>query len=664
MKPITITGERVERTVFETPSSVVAIPGEDLDETPAIQNVEDVLEDIPNVTVFGASNEGPVIRGLQTGGPLSGAPSFLAGTLPRAVLTIDGRILSFSEFIFGTSSVYDLERIEVFRGPQTTSQGTNAIAGAFYITTKDPTYDLEFSSRARASNFDGFQGSAHVNVPLVQNELAFRAAFDYRQRDTFIELDTPGQLLIDEVFRFEQLTGRAKLLWEPVAIPDLQAKLTYSHTETSSPQTELVDEPFEELTRTTNPDPSAFTTEADTIIADVTYDFSDNVSLTSKFYWSQFDSARLVADPNTGAAEIAGNDFTNDTRLNFSLLDGRLTGVSGLYLRLVEQDELFVFTQTLTDIEDLRTALGIYFESTYQFTDRFDATAGVRYQLDRQEREGVAFGGAPFAVDLDFDEQFDALLPKFAVGYNVNDDLRIGGIVSRGFNPGGVNISLNTLFFGQPNPFFEFDEETLWNFELFARARLFDNRLALDTNVFFTDFDDTQRASTTILPTGIPDTIVLNAEDARSFGLETAAKFQATDRLKLSGSLGLISTEFQEFSESTAGIVGNEFRGAPTVTGAFGFDFELIDDFFIGSNVRFTSSYFSDDENDPDEEIEAFAIVDVRMQYEPHDNFRVFGFVNNVFNEITPVNANRFGAGLVLSTTVPREFGGGVSIKF
>lgn len=139
--PITVTGERVERTVAETPSSVVVVTGEELEGSPARDSVEEVLERIPNITSEGTGNEAPTIRGVNSTGVLSGADAFLGGSRPRSTITVDGRPLSFNEYIFGTTSIFDLERVEVFRGPQTTAQGVNSIAGAVYVTTADPTFE-------------------------------------------------------------------------------------------------------------------------------------------------------------------------------------------------------------------------------------------------------------------------------------------------------------------------------------------------------------------------------------------------------------------------------------------------------------------------------------------------------------------------------------------
>lgn len=88
LEMLTVTGERVERTVAETPSSVAVFSGGELERTPSIDNVEDALERVPNITALGTQNEAPSIRGINTTGVLSGADSFLGGARPRATITL------------------------------------------------------------------------------------------------------------------------------------------------------------------------------------------------------------------------------------------------------------------------------------------------------------------------------------------------------------------------------------------------------------------------------------------------------------------------------------------------------------------------------------------------------------------------------------------------
>ena len=133
---IVVTGERVPRSLRETPSSVAVVDETDIEANGA-NRVDQILALIPNVQL-GNGSQGPAIRGMDTTGPLYALPAFLGGNRPRMTLVVDGRPVSYNEFVFGTFPVWDAERIEVFRSPQTTTQGQNSIAGAIFVNTNDP----------------------------------------------------------------------------------------------------------------------------------------------------------------------------------------------------------------------------------------------------------------------------------------------------------------------------------------------------------------------------------------------------------------------------------------------------------------------------------------------------------------------------------------------
>ncbi|MCS5516883.1 TonB-dependent receptor plug domain-containing protein [Pseudomonas qingdaonensis] len=93
----------------------------------------------------------PIIRGQDTQGPNNRQNQFWGGTVPRATINLDGHYLNYNEMFFGATSVWDVDSIEVFRGPQTTSQGANAIAGAIIVNTKDPTFTPRPPTRPRSA---------------------------------------------------------------------------------------------------------------------------------------------------------------------------------------------------------------------------------------------------------------------------------------------------------------------------------------------------------------------------------------------------------------------------------------------------------------------------------------------------------------------------------
>ena len=162
---IIVTGERVKRSLRETQSSVSVATQADI-EAQSVDRVEQVLALIPNVQL-GNGSEGPAIRGLDTTGALQALPAFLGGNRARTTLIIDGRRQTYHEFVFGSAPVWDLERIEVFRSPQTTTQGQNSIAGAIFAYTNAPSFEPEYRARLIGGNFRTGQVSAVASGPIV-----------------------------------------------------------------------------------------------------------------------------------------------------------------------------------------------------------------------------------------------------------------------------------------------------------------------------------------------------------------------------------------------------------------------------------------------------------------------------------------------------------------
>lgn len=122
-EPIIVTGEKLERELKDTASSVSIKTAKEIDkEKTGSASVAEVLNDVPNV-IYTDSVGAPIIRGQDTQGPNNGQNVFWGGTVPRATINLDGHYLNYNEMFFGATSVWDIDSIEVFRGPQTTSQG-------------------------------------------------------------------------------------------------------------------------------------------------------------------------------------------------------------------------------------------------------------------------------------------------------------------------------------------------------------------------------------------------------------------------------------------------------------------------------------------------------------------------------------------------------------
>lgn len=653
LEPVIVTGERSERTLFNTASSANVISGEEIDKTPSFKEVDDILQFVPNVDLGGNSNEGPTIRGIKAGGPLNGVYAFFGGARPRATITVDGRAVSFDEFIFGSTSVWDVDRVEVFRGPQTTSQGVNAIAGAIHVVTADPSFETSGKAQLEFGDYRHARASAAVSGPLVEDELAIRLSADLQRRDSALDMQ-PTQDYGPDPNTFMNGVVRGKLLWKPTAAPSLKMKLTLNRTQNEAPQAEYVKQPYHDR------DPISTNMPTRRVIAnngiyDVTYDFSDSISVSNQLSYSNVDSKRYVDTPTSGAATSEKDEVSNETTVHWQNQSAGLSGLVGVFYQYANSDEYFNYILAgKGPFDDTQTSLGLYTELTYDITDRLDLTVGARYESDRQDRTGNTVGGTSYNVNLDYAKTYDAFLPKMTLGYDVTDTFRVGALVSKGFNPGGVTVLWSD---GTTN---YFDEETVWNYELFSRVKLLDNTLSLNTNIFYADYTGYQLNYLAGDYFGNPVYGIANADEAVSYGLEVSADYLATDDLHLFGGLGLLKTEIQKFDDA-GGIdaEGAAFMRSPNVTLSMGADYQLFKGMTLGGRVRHVSSYKSEDTNDS---LSAgdYTVCDLQASYE-YDAFTVYGYVNNVFGEfytVSELTSNR----AILGN--PRDSGVGIKYSF
>lgn len=644
---VVVTGERVSRTVRETASSVSVATGEDIRDQADATRVEDVLKLIPNVQL-GAGDSGPTIRGDDTAGVLRGADAFLGGSRPRTTIFLDGRPLNYNEFIYGSNALWDVERVEVFRGPQTTTQGRNAIAGAIFIETSDPTFAWSGAARALVGDHSTEGLSAALGGPIVADQIAFRGAVDLRDQRSYVRRPTQTRADIGEDPRKDDYwVGRLKLLATPEALPGVRLGLTYNHLDSTAPQGEAVNRPFRDYT-SLNAEAALFRTRSDTLVGDLSIELGRDFDLATRVTFADIDVQRLTIKGG-GDADVDARELSGEAILSWRDTAAPVSGRVGAYVFGSEQDEAIDLSLFLAEgaFRDEADSLGLFGEASVRPAERLLLTAGLRYQRDRQDREGAL---GPFAVN--YDRSFDAWLPRFVAAYDVSDAIRVGASATRGFNPGGTTISFNT---GEQDVF---GAETLWSYELFARATLAPG-VTLNGNVFTTDFDDAQRITTTIVNGEIEGEID-NAEDARSLGAEIDIAWRLSERVRLRGGVGLLDTELERYSLSTEPIEGKAFARAPGFSAFAAVGVEPVAGLELDAQGRYADGYFSDDLNSPDRRIGSRFLLDAQASYRWR-NARVFAFARNLFDRfyLTELYAPDFG-----TVGEPRRVGAGVEVMF
>ena len=652
VEEIIVTGERIDTTLKNTGSSVVVTTSVTLDAFAGPDTLERIYQQTANVTSSGSDGQGPTIRGSNTSGILTSVESFFGGALPRTTIQVDGRQLSFNEFVYASASAWDIKRVEIFRGPQTTTQGRNAISGAIFVETNDPNFD-EFEGRVRGIVGDDstLQGSGVISAPIGNGDVAFRLSADYREQDTFITpLGVTNDFGAESLTKTKSLSLRGKLGIQPSSIPGLDVLLTVSHSDREGPQSETVDNPLEGNLTRFNPTFAIFGTDATAGIANIKYEVNDTLSFQNVFTISDGNATRL-APAGSGEATISSDEISNEFLVKLNT--DRLTGLAGIYVSEIDNEDainLAGFGIGSGSFEGDRDSLGIFAEGTYALTDRLFLTAGGRYQKDSQIRTGGFT-----IIPINFDDEFDAFLPKAELAYDVSDNVRIGLQTEKGFNAGGFTFNFET--FSQD----VFEEETLWNYEAFLRGDFLDGRLGVNANVFYTDFNDIQLSTLVELGPDFFANVFSNAPEAKAIGGEIDVRFQATDSLRLNAGLGLTDTEIQ--SDTTAGALttGNEFQRAPGLTAIAGAVWHPIAPLELSAFARYSDGYFSDDANLDANAVDSYFTMDLQASY-MLGKARLFIDATNVFDEFYAINVFSEGA----SGTVgdPRRVSVGLDYRF
>ena len=342
IESIVVTGQKIDRSLHETAASVVVVTKQQIED----QNIEglyDVIERSANVN--GDLEDGRFsIRGIDIYNVSGGGNSFLASVYA------DGAPLPELMIREGGFSTWDVSQVEILRGPQSTLQGRNALAGAIIMRTETPSYERDGKIRLTLGE-DGKQGLAFAGGgELVDNQLAFRLSGETLEQDGANDNVTLGEHSNAK----KNDTYRAKFLYEPSAIEDLSLLFSYTHNSTQSGASWTDSTTAERAGRREILTDTAdvYDTDNDLYSIEVNYQLNDDWSMSAVSSYLETDYGYVRdGDRTPQALSVSTRDrldesFTQEFRFVY---DGEsVTGIVGAYYSNLEVNDKFGGSRTYT----------------------------------------------------------------------------------------------------------------------------------------------------------------------------------------------------------------------------------------------------------------------------------------------------------------------------
>ena len=594
LEVIQVTARRTAENLQTVPVAVTSIGAEDLKQK-GIETITSVQQYSPNTTLQVSRGTNSTltayIRGIGQQDPLWGFE-------PGVGIYIDDVYMARPQG--AALDIYDVERIEVLRGPQGTLYGRNTIGGAVKYVTKPLSGDNEFAVRGTVGSY-GQKDLKLSGQTAITDKLFVGAAGAVYNRDGFGTYLNTGAENYDK----DIVTGRISLQYQALdnlrfafAADDTRDdsnskgghRLTPSLLTKEAPPTNVFD------SNTSMPEDNSVETSGQSLT--MTWDVNADWTLKAVSAKREgvtdtnidFDSTRLASLDVPAFYE----DEQTSHELQFLYNSDKLQFASGLYSFSGEACGAFgtvIVAGAGVTVENGgcvdTDSMAAYAQGSYQYNDQWSFTLGGRYTEDDKDANVFRFmylgnkhprvsGGTILQVQTNFTNSasFNHFSPRVGFEYQATDSVMYYGSYTDGFKSGGFDMravkSLN------PSADQPYQPETVDTFELGVKSEWFERRLRLNAAVFSSAYDDMQVTVQRAVGNNVASQ-VLNAASASIDGLELEATFAATDALQFNLILGYTDASFDEvrvFDVVTQSVIDVSnlwsFANTPKLTGTFG----------------------------------------------------------------------------------------------
>jgi iron complex outermembrane recepter protein len=688
LEEVIVTARKRAESIQDIPVSVTAL-GAELERS-TLQSLQDVQAYAPNVTITksGQGNGAVVsIRGISFQDPDKSMES------PVAII-LDG--VNLGIIAGGLLSNFDMERIEVLRGPQGTLFGKNTTAGALNVIRTAPTKEFGAKVKVGAGSWDKQQIQAVLNTPLTENG-GLKIYANKDKHDGYLENDVIGKDV--GVLDYQQLgatvafdigenfnlsftaerieddsdagasnnisgiaTGELSCLFSLDPSPGGLA--ANSNAPVGSGCAEL-DKNSDEDHVSSDQNFSSATTDFSNLT--MNWQINDSWSLTSiTGYMSKEEEMLLDYDASqvdflsiTTSHEY--EQFSQEVRVTGDLTDDiKLT--TGLYYWDSEYDQFqesfhlwYYLGFNALPVSDVTSPLSgsgtnestaIFASMDWQLTDKLMLNLGARYTQEERTLRTQVPGFYSQMLDLmivpdgpeqDFKEDWNEFSPRIAVQYTINDDLMVYSSFSSGFKSGGFFARTQNV-----DDIRSFDPEYVDTYEIGMKSEWLENRIRFNATAFYSDYEDKQEEDVVDLGGGNVTTTVYNAADATITGLELELTAQITASLSGFINLGFLDTEFHDFDvvDLTTGQPVNQdhliLRNAPEQTVGLGLDYVAavsFGDFGAHYNYQWRDEHEANLKNAERGHIDAGGFHNASVDLSFAENYRISVYGRNLSDE-------------------------------
>ena len=641
------------------PASVSVISGDDV-ENGAVQHIEGLLPQVPSLSWAGASSRPRYfqLRGIGELEQYQGAPNPSIGFLVDEI--------DFSG-IGMIASLFDVEQVEVLRGPQGTRYGANALGGLIKIKTRDPSARQDMRVEVGAGG-DGLWTAgiaaggampAGDGVDGAWRAVLQRAVSDGFRHDRYLGRDdTNGR---------DELTARLKFRLGAERVWRTDVNLMYANFDNGY-DAFSIDNSF----ATQSDRPGRDSQESWGASLDASYMGWDGLVMRSITAWADSDiessfDADWGNEPGWGAT--GPYDFFSKTLRNRRTLsqDLRLMSggadngswLAGAWVSRLEEtnhvaDDGLYLEDAFVRLLDSRyraTSTAVYAEANWPWTADTTFAAGLR--LEQRDARYLDSDGGDFAPR---DRMWGGQL---SLAHRLRDTQSLWASLSRGFRAGGFNIGTAV-----PADHQSFGSEYLWDLELGWKGSSAAGRRSGDVNLFYTRRQDQQVATSLQLDPGDPLTFMYLTDNAASgvvWGLEGDARLQATARLELGSSLSLMQSHYLDYQLEDRDLDGRAWAHAPDWKAAVTATWRHPAGWMARVDLSGEDGFYFDTSHDQRAGVRFLA--NLRAGFEA-DRWSVYVWANNLFDERYPVRGFYFGneppdfpAKLYLRWGDPRQVG-------